>query len=113
MTGDGGFAQYSQSPFNGRRPNSLVSSLSTIHGPPLDFTSPFVLILHSAISILPSPLPVWKTDLHNPDFSKYAEICRGKGFRVTRADELEPAIAAARDHVGPALVETITDPDLV
>ncbi len=56
---------------------------------------------------------VWKTDLHNPDFSKYAEICGAKGIRVTRKEDLDAALAEARDYDGPALVEVMADANLV
>jgi len=50
--------------------------------------------------------PVWQTELVNPDFTAYAEGCGGAGFRVTRADELEPALRAALAVTGrPSLVE--------
>ncbi len=39
--------------------------------------------------------PVWETDLVNPDFAAYANSCGAAGFRVTVADELAPALAAA------------------
>jgi len=56
---------------------------------------------------------VWKTDLHNPDFSKYAEICGAKGIRVTRKEDLDAALEEARDYEGPALVEVMADANLV
>jgi thiamine pyrophosphate-dependent acetolactate synthase large subunit-like protein len=56
---------------------------------------------------------VWKTDLHNPDFSKYAEICGAKGIRVTRKEDLDAALKEARDYDGPALVEVMADAKLV
>ena len=56
---------------------------------------------------------VWQTDLHNPSFAAYARLCGGKGTKVTAADELGPAIAEALAHDGPALVEIVTDPELV
>ena len=50
--------------------------------------------------------PVWQTDLVNPDFAEYAEICGGRGFRVDHPDELDPALRAAIAVTdGPALVE--------
>jgi thiamine pyrophosphate-dependent acetolactate synthase large subunit-like protein len=58
-------------------------------------------------------LPVWSTSLRNPDFSKYAELCGARGFRVTDRSGLDEAFAAAFAHDGPALVEVLTDPDLV
>ena len=57
--------------------------------------------------------PVWQTELHNPSFSAYAELCGGKGIRVTQAGQLESAFKEALDHSGPAIVEIITDADLI
>ena len=56
---------------------------------------------------------VWETALHNPDFSKYAQICGALGIRVERAEDLDAALEKARDHDGPALVEIMTDVSLV
>ena len=56
---------------------------------------------------------VWQTDLHNPDFSRYAELCGAKGIRVKDKAELDGALAEALSHEGPALVEILTDADLV
>ena len=56
---------------------------------------------------------VWQTSLHNPDFSAYAELCGALGIRVTKADELDAAFEKALSHPGPALVEVMTDAELV
>ncbi len=56
---------------------------------------------------------VWQTSLHNPDLASFAELCGARGFRVTRLEELDEALAAALAHPGPALVDIITDPLLV
>jgi thiamine pyrophosphate-dependent acetolactate synthase large subunit-like protein/nitrite reductase/ring-hydroxylating ferredoxin subunit len=56
---------------------------------------------------------VWATDLVNPGFADFAELCGGKGIRVTEADELEAAIKEALAYEGPAIVEIISDVDLV
>lgn len=56
---------------------------------------------------------VWQTSLHNPDFSKYAQNCGGFGIRVTQQDELDDAIAQALAYDGPALVEIMSDPELI
>ena len=56
---------------------------------------------------------VWQTSLVNPDFSKYAELCGGFGARVTRIEELESAVDKALTYDGPALVEIISDPQLI
>jgi hypothetical protein len=56
---------------------------------------------------------VWQTSLHNPDFSAYARNCGALGIRVIDAAELDAALAEAVAHDRPAMVEVITDPDLV
>jgi thiamine pyrophosphate-dependent acetolactate synthase large subunit-like protein/nitrite reductase/ring-hydroxylating ferredoxin subunit len=56
---------------------------------------------------------VWQTSLHNPDFSAYAELCGAMGIRVTKADDLDAAFEKALSHPGPALVEVMTDAELV
>ncbi len=57
--------------------------------------------------------PVWQTDLHNPSFAAFAELCGGHGAKVTDAKDLETAIQKALDYQGPALVEIMADPELV
>lgn len=57
--------------------------------------------------------PVWQTELHNPSFAAYAKLCGGKGIRVTKPDQLESALNDALVYPGPAIVEIITDPDLI
>ena len=57
--------------------------------------------------------PVWQTALHNPGFAAYARLCGGKGVRVTDAGNLETVLAEAIAEPGPALVEIMTDVDLV
>lgn len=57
--------------------------------------------------------PVWETDLVNPSFSAFARLCGARGETVKTADSLRPALAAALAEPGPALVEVMTDPDLV
>jgi thiamine pyrophosphate-dependent acetolactate synthase large subunit-like protein len=56
---------------------------------------------------------VWETDLHNPSFAEYAELCGALGIRVTSTDELGAALESALEHDGPALVEIMTDAELV
>lgn len=56
---------------------------------------------------------VWQTSLHNPNFSEYAKLCGALGIRVTRAEDLEAALEQALKHQGPALVEVMTDAELV
>jgi len=45
------------------------------------------------------------TDLHNPDFAKIAEGAGLLGLRAETPDQVEPMIASALTHDGPALVE--------
>jgi thiamine pyrophosphate-dependent acetolactate synthase large subunit-like protein len=56
---------------------------------------------------------VWQTSLHNPDFAAYAKLCGAFGVRVTEAAGLDQAIREALAHAGAALVEIISDPQLV
>jgi thiamine pyrophosphate-dependent acetolactate synthase large subunit-like protein len=55
--------------------------------------------------------PVWQTDLVNPDFAAYAELCGGRGFRAETPEELAPAIAAALAvEDGPSMLEIRVSP---
>ena len=56
---------------------------------------------------------VWQTELHNPNFAAYADLCGALGVRVESAGELDGALRKAFDHRGPALVDVVTDPELV
>jgi pyruvate dehydrogenase (quinone) len=47
------------------------------------------------------------TDLHNPDFTKIAEGAGLLGLRAETPDQVEPTIAQALKHDGPALVEVL------
>ena len=62
----------------------------------------FVEVEMMALGIQP-----YGTNLVNPDFSKVAEACGLFGTRVTRPEELEPALRAAFAHPGPALVDVL------
>jgi TPP-dependent trihydroxycyclohexane-1,2-dione (THcHDO) dehydratase len=53
----------------------------------------FVEVEMMAAGIVP-----FGTDLKNPDFSKVGEACGLLGVRVTKAEELEPALEAAFAH---------------
>ena len=39
--------------------------------------------------------PIWQTQLVNPDFAAYAELCGGAGFRITGDDDMDEVLAAA------------------
>jgi thiamine pyrophosphate-dependent acetolactate synthase large subunit-like protein len=56
---------------------------------------------------------VWQTELHNPGFSEYAENCGGFGMRVERQEDLESALRTALQYEGPALVEIMSDAELI
>jgi pyruvate oxidase len=56
---------------------------------------------------------VWATSLHNPNFSEYAKLCGAKGDRVVEKADLDNVIAKALAHNGPALVEIISDAELI
>ncbi|WP_126425675.1 pyruvate oxidase [Brevibacillus marinus] len=49
------------------------------------------------------------TNLHNPDFARYAEICGGVGFRVEQADELLPALRQALALGKPCIIDVLVD----
>ena len=57
--------------------------------------------------------PVWETDLVNPSFATFARLCGGQGEKVTKPEDIAPALERALVHDGPALVELMTDPELV
>ncbi len=56
---------------------------------------------------------VWQTALHNPNFADYAKNCGGYGVRVESVDALDDAIREAIAHEGPALVEVMSDVELI
>jgi thiamine pyrophosphate-dependent acetolactate synthase large subunit-like protein len=56
---------------------------------------------------------VWSTALHNPDFFRYAENCGALGIRVTKINELPAALKKLFVHDGPAMLEILTDPELI
>ena len=56
--------------------------------------------------------PVWQTDLINPDFAAFAELCGGKGFRVEDPENLESVLAEALAVTDrPTMVEVVTSPN--
>ncbi|MDD1670045.1 MAG: thiamine pyrophosphate-dependent enzyme, partial [Methanomicrobiales archaeon] len=54
--------------------------------------------------------PNFGTDLLNPDFAAYGESCGGRGIKVTRPAELEPAIRKAMALDTVVVVDVETDP---
>lgn len=54
--------------------------------------------------------PNFATELHNPDFTLYAESCGGAGFRVEKPQDLQPIMEKARTLRTPVIVDVETDP---
>ncbi|HOC38094.1 MAG TPA: thiamine pyrophosphate-binding protein, partial [Thermodesulfobacteriota bacterium] len=103
VTGDGGYAQY-----------CAETTTAVKYGMPIKH----VLLNDFELSKISSEQreegkPVWATSLVNPDFARFVESCGGLGIRVDRAEELDRAMAEVAGHHGPALVEVLTDPELV
>lgn len=56
---------------------------------------------------------VWQTSLVNPNFADFATNCGAMGVRVESINELPAALSAALAHDGPALVEVMSDVELL
>ena len=103
VSGDGGFGQY-------------LADFTTAVKYDMDITH--VLLNNSELGKISKEQragqwPVWQTGLHNPSFAAYAKLCGGAGIRVTKTEQLRPALDEALAHQGPALVEIVTDADLI
>ncbi|WP_108838344.1 thiamine pyrophosphate-binding protein [Tateyamaria sp. Alg231-49] len=103
ISGDGGFGQY---------PMELTTAVK--YG--MDITH--VLLHNGELGKISKEQrsgewPVWETNLHNPSFAAFAKICGAHGEKVVAADAIEAALQKALDVDGPALVEILTDADLV
>jgi thiamine pyrophosphate-dependent acetolactate synthase large subunit-like protein len=103
VTGDGGFAQYM-----GEILTAVKHKMNITH----------LLINNGQLGKISKEQragdwEVWQTSLHNPDFSRYAEICGAFGVRVSDASQLAAALEEAASYDGPALVEVIADPELI
>jgi pyruvate oxidase len=103
VTGDGGFAQY-------------MAEVTTAVKHRMNITH--VLLNNGQLGKIAKEQragewDVWQTSLHNPDFSAFARNCGALGVRVTDGAALDAALAEAVAYDGPAMVEVMTDPDLV
>ena len=103
ISGDGGFGQY-----------AMELTTAVKHG--MDITH--ILLNNAELGKISKEQrsgewPVWETSLHNPSFAAFAKICGAHGQKVVEASALEAAISAALAVDGPALVEIMTDADLV
>lgn len=103
ISGDGGFGQY---------PMELTTAVK--YG--MDITH--VLLHNGELGKISKEQragewQVWETSLHNPSFAAFAKICGAHGEKVVSSDQIEAALQKALDVDGPALVEIMTDADLV
>ncbi len=103
ISGDGGFGQY-------------MGEFNTAVKYGMDITH--ILLNNSQLGKISKEQkagewPVWETSLHNPSFAAFARLCGGKGIKVTEKSALEGAIKEALEFPGPALVEIITDAELI
>ena len=103
VTGDGGFAQYMC-----EMTTAVKYSIPIKH----------ILLNNAQLGKITkeqrhSHKPVWSTDLHNPDFSKYANNCGALGIRVDQQSKLDQGFAQLIRHDGPAMLEIISDPELI
>lgn len=103
ISGDGGFGQY---------PMDLTTAVKD----KMDITH--ILLHNSELGKISKEQrsgewPVWQTDLHNPSFSAFAKLCGAHGQKVTESCDIEAALKKALDVDGPALVEFMTDPELI
>ncbi len=103
VSGDGGFGQYM-----GELTTAVKYGMAITH----------VLLRNDELGKISKEQksgewPVWETGLSNPSFADYAELCGGRGIRVTAAIGLEGALREAIEHDGPALVEIIADAELI
>jgi pyruvate dehydrogenase (quinone) len=59
------------------------------------------------LEMKPAGIIDFGTDLHNPSFAKMAEAADLLGLTAETPDQVEPMIAQALQHDGPALVEVL------
>lgn len=103
VTGDGGFGQYM-----GEFTTAVKYGMNITH----------VLLNNDELGKISKEQAaggwdVWQTSLRNPDFAEFARSCGGHGARVEDAGDLEGAIREALAYEGPALVEIMSDPELI
>ena len=103
VTGDGGFGQY-----------LAETTTAVAHG--MDIVH--VVLDNGELGKISkeqraAEYDVWQTDLRNPDFAAYAELCGARGIRVDDASQLDAALAEAFATPGPVVVAVSCDVDLV
>lgn len=103
ISGDGGFGQY-----------AMEFTTAVKYG--MDITH--ILLNNSQLGKITKEqragdFEVWQTDLHNPSFATFARLCGGHGVKVDKPEELEAALKEAMAFKGPALVEIVSDMELL
>ena len=103
VSGDGGFGQYAM-------------ELTTLVKYGMDVTH--VLLHNDELGKISKEQrsgewPVWETSLVNPSFAAFARLCGAHGVIVTKGADVEQALVDALAVDGPALVEIMTDAELV
>lgn len=103
VSGDGGFGQY-----------AMEMTTAVKYG--MDITH--VLLHNDELGKISKEQrsgewPVWETSLVNPSFAAFARLCGAHGSKVTSGADVETALSEALAVEGPALVEVMTDAELV
>ena len=103
ISGDGGFGQYAM-------------ELTTAVKYGMDITH--VLLHNDELGKISKEQragewPVWETSLVNPSFAAFARLCGAHGAKVTSGAEVEATLSEALAIEGPALVEVMSDAELV
>lgn len=103
VSGDGGFGQYAM-----EFTTAVKYGMNICH----------VLMNNSQLGKITkeqkaAEFEVWQTSLVNPSFAGFARSCGGMGERVRTRAELDAALQKAMAHNGPALIEVMTDPELL
>jgi len=103
ISGDGGFGQY-----------AMEMTTAVKYG--MDITH--VLLHNDELGKISKEQrsgewPVWETSLVNPSFAAFARLCGAHGSKVSKGSEVEAAVAEAIAVDGPALVEIMTDAELI
>lgn len=100
LCGDGGFAM-------------MMGDILTI----LQYNLPVKLVLYNnsslgfvAMEMKVAGLQPFGTDLKNPNFAKMATAMGIPGIRVENPEEIQPALAKAFSHPGPALIDVVVNP---
>jgi len=100
LTGDGGFSQ------------SMADFVTTVKN---DLPLVVVVMNNHQLAMIQveqklENYPNFGTDLLNPDFAEFAELCGGAGIKVEKPKDLKPALIKAIGMNRPVIVDIDTDP---